>query len=332
MLERAVFMCKFHVPFYLGVKRCYLQVLERAVFMCKFHRGLDTSTLTDRFNYTVQEQMRSHFGQENHASWDLSLCPVPVRLTRVKTGFAHVGFLESDAVRAVQKYMDVAAKRGQDMAGPLFLTSRGAPVNSAWVKTHFARLAERSGVQKAGGVNATGRRINRVRSHELRDLLKSTLIESGCRTDVADHVIGHSPGDSYEKQAILYPRTMGTEYAKAATRLNIFTRLAASVSGNDGNAELQKRLEQWDAKMAELERRVDGMAAALMRGSGAAPAMRQAGIGEALQVRSRSADWDAARSPAAAERLEFSCMECGLVHPRSECPACGSTHRRLFEP
>ena len=67
-------------------------VLERAVFMCKFHRGLDTSTLTDRFNYTVQEQMRSHFGQENHASWDLSLCPVPVRLTRVKTGFAHVGF------------------------------------------------------------------------------------------------------------------------------------------------------------------------------------------------------------------------------------------------
>jgi len=36
-------------------------------------------------------------------------------------------------------------------------------------------------------------------SHELRDLLKSTLIDCGTRIDVADHVIGHKPKDSYEK-------------------------------------------------------------------------------------------------------------------------------------
>ena len=55
----------------------------------------------------------------------------------------------------------------------------------------------------------------------MRDLLKSTLIDSGCRPDVADHVIGHAPKDSYEKQAFLYPENVRTEFAKASDRINV---------------------------------------------------------------------------------------------------------------
>ena len=59
----------------------------------------------------------------------------------------------------------------------------------------------------------------------LRDLLKSTLIVSGCAQYAADHVLGHSPNDSYEKQAMLYPEKMRSEYAKASGLLNIFTNI-----------------------------------------------------------------------------------------------------------
>ena len=45
----------------------------------------------------------------------------------------------------------------------------------------------------------------KIHSHEVRDLLKSTLIVSGCAQYVAEHVLGHAPRDSYEKQASLYP-------------------------------------------------------------------------------------------------------------------------------
>jgi len=43
---------------------------------------------------------------------------------------------------------------------------------------------------------------------------------------VADHVIGHSPKDSYEKQAVLYPESITCEFAKASHRINIFTGVA----------------------------------------------------------------------------------------------------------
>ena len=59
----------------------------------------------------------------------------------------------------------------------------------------------------------------------LRDLLKSTLIVSGCAQYAADHVLGHSPNDSYEKQVMLYPEKMRSEYAKASGLLNIFTNI-----------------------------------------------------------------------------------------------------------
>ena len=52
----------------------------------------------------------------------------------------------------------------------------------------------------------SGSTVCKIHSHEVRDLLKSTLLVSGCAQYAADHVLGHAPRDSYEKQAVLYPR------------------------------------------------------------------------------------------------------------------------------
>lgn len=79
----------------------------------------------------------------------------------------------------------------------------------------FERVARDAGVRVR-----IGKEYN-MSQHEMRDLLKSTLISSGCRYDAADHAIGHKPKDSYEKQAILYPETMRAEYAKAAEKINV---------------------------------------------------------------------------------------------------------------
>ena len=43
------------------------------------------STFADRFNYEAWEQITKWFGSENHNSWDLTKCPVPISLIRIKT-------------------------------------------------------------------------------------------------------------------------------------------------------------------------------------------------------------------------------------------------------
>ena len=76
-------------------------------------------------------------------------------------------------------------------------------------------------------------RVYKIHSHEVRDLLKSTLLVSGCAQYAADHVLGHSPRDSYEKQAALYPEKLRSEYAKASGRLNIFSSIERHLKGAD---------------------------------------------------------------------------------------------------
>ncbi len=112
---------------------------------------------------------------------------------------------------------------------PLFLNKFKRPITSEWIFESFSRIAKRAGIQEF--VEFNGKKQYKMDSHELRDLLKSTLIDSGCRMDVADHVIGHKPRDSYEKQATLYPETLRKEYAKASKRLNIFTKFTSVVNG-----------------------------------------------------------------------------------------------------
>jgi len=224
-------------------------VTQKAVMICKFHRGLDTSTLVDRFNFRVWEQLVKFFGTEIYTKWDLDLCPVPIKLMRIKKDFIHTGFLDRDAIDSIQTYLDYRFKKtGKPMqeGEPLFLNVKNEPITPSWVRRSFSKLAETAGIQrKLRGYNLRAR--YEKDSHEFRDLLKSTLIDCGARYDVADHVIGHMPKDSYEKQAILYPESMRNEFMKASAKLNIFSNISKWMKGDQNQAlirDVEKRIKE----------------------------------------------------------------------------------------
>jgi len=231
------------------------KITEKAVFLCKFHRGLDTSTLVDRFNFQAFEQIAKYFGNTDHNAWDLEQCPVPVILVRAKTDFRHTGFLDRDAIETLQKYLDhrLEKTRQQIKAGkPLFLTKYNHPITKSWVDRSFDKLATNAGLQrKLKGYQFMKMYI----SHELRDLLKSTLIACGTSQDVADHCIGHKPKNSYDKQHILYEDYLRDEFSKASSKLNLFTNISHSLKGSVPNESLNRKivdLENTVEKLVEI--------------------------------------------------------------------------------
>ena len=232
-----------------------IQVIEKAVFLCKFHRGLDNSTFADRFNFEAWNQLVYFFGTANFRKWNLQKCPVPIKLHRVKTDYQHMGFLDVDAVMAIQSYLKIrptvktlsnthtlkkqskSVTHNSKFKQPLFIDTFGNPISSNWITRRFKKLSKQAFSSQK---NNTGVQNSDCASHELRDLLKSTLIDSGCRPDVADHVIGHSPKDSYEKQALLYPDSLRLEFSKCSNRINFLSK-----SNLKSNAVL-KKTDQYD--------------------------------------------------------------------------------------
>ena len=320
-----------------------MSIRDKALFLTKFHRGLDTSTLADRFNYTAFDQIAAHMGSDNPASWDLDKCPVPIVLTRVKTNFKHLGFLERDAVAANiewiaerERLTGTALHRGDGNA--LYLNHDGGAVTSEWIGAQFRKISIRVGLCrkiKGGGLTSTRR------SHQLRHLLKSTLIDAGCRIDVADHVIGHAPKDTYEKQAALYPDSLRREYAKAASKINIFTNFEASIDGGDDIHRLRAEVESDRNKLkAVLEaassgkNRIPGA-----EDDGAIPGPMAKMLAALQEDVRRLEEREAARVAAAAAvgdgggggaTGEYQCIPCSLVHSSAACPACGSAERRMY--
>lgn len=233
-------------------------ITQKAVFLCKFQRGLDTTTLCDRFNFQAWDQLVNYFGIDQYLKWDLSKCPAPIKLTRMKTDFPHIGFLDRDALVSVQKYLDYRyEKTGKAMqeGQPIFLNSKNQPIREKWVRKSFSRIAKTSGVQKR--LNRKGAIRYEKDSHELRDLLKSTLLDCNVRPDVADHVIGHKQKDSYEKQAMLYPENMRKEYAKASKMLNIFSKFSNLLKGGEDPEEMRGRIITLETNLAKISRRLE---------------------------------------------------------------------------
>jgi rubrerythrin len=297
-------------------------ITEKAVFLCKFQRGLDASTLADRFNFQALEQINKYFKTDNHVSWNLDLCPVPVKLIRMKTGFLHMGFLDGDAIEALQDYLDFIKSKNIILDKALFVNKFGNPISDSWITRHFFNLTVRSGIQEINPNFNRGFRYA-IGSHELRDLLKSTLIDSGCRIDVADHVIGHMPKDSYEKQTKLYPETMRKEYAKASKRLNIFTKFTSIVNGTDDADELKLQLKD------VLEKRLDDEAERIRSEKFAIEQQRQVNqlqntVNDLLKKENK-------RTRQEEKPLDFCCISCELVHDKESCPACGSKQRKIYE-
>ena len=238
-------------------------LVQKSVFICKFQRGLDSTTLVDRFNFQAWEQLVKWFGTSNYEGWDLSKCPVPIKLTRMKTDFTHTGFLDQDAIISIQELVKtrelIDESDVMENGKPLFLNKAGKPIDAHWISNTFNKLAVRSGIQTklSGYKNKT--KFSKT-SHELRDLLESTLLDCGVRPDVVEHVTGHKPKDSYEKQASLYPESLRREFAKAQKRINIFTNLSNFVRKGDETQDLhnqlailEKRIRDNDTTKIELE-------------------------------------------------------------------------------
>ena len=295
-------------------------VTDKAMFMCMFQRGLDLSTTIDRFNYDAWEQIVKHFGGADYDMWDLSRCPVPISLVRVKTDFKHLGYLDRDAISALIPYLKYRHKlMGKPMSSdqPLFVTSSRTPIQHSWLHRRFIIIGNRAEIIQTkvyGGKNRAG-------PHEMRDLLKSTLIVAGCRADVADHVIGHKPKDSYEKQHILYPESMRQEFAKASSVINIFTRFQDLTSNGDDVYKIKAELASKIADIEELSLKVQRLQEREQSNNITSNTISS----ETNEIRSTDITNNESKQP-----LEFCCISCKLVHDQMICPSCGSRLRRIF--
>ena len=220
----------------------------KTVMLIKLHSGMDSSTFADRFNYEGYPQIVKYFKTDDHKSWNLEKCPIPIKLVRVKTNVQHTTFLERDAITQLQRYLTWKdTKYGRhDPSKPLFVTHRGVPINSEWISRHFSEVAVRAGMQEK-----VSPMVYKMRAHSVRHLLKSTLIRYGCKSYVADHVLGHAPKDTYERQAVLYPEALRAEYAKASPYLNIFSKVESVLN-------TAKDPESQDARIRELEAQAAG--------------------------------------------------------------------------
>ena len=222
-------------------------IMMRTIMLVKFHSGMDSSTLTDRFNYEGYSQIVRYFKTDDHAMWNLDLCPVPIKLVRVKTHVQYTTFLERDAIAQLQKYLTwKEAKYGRhDPSKPLFVTKQNVPIYSEWISRHFSEVAVRAGVQEK-----VSHKLYKIRAHNVRYLLKSTLKTYGCASYAADHVLGHAPRDTYEKQAILYPKNLRAEYAKASSHLNIFSKVDSILNTAKDPASQDARIRELEAQAA----------------------------------------------------------------------------------
>ncbi|PBO84881.1 MAG: hypothetical protein COA77_07270 [Thaumarchaeota archaeon] len=232
-------------------------LVQKSALLCKFHRGLDTSTLIDKFNFEAWEQLVNCFGTENYKKWDVKLCPVPIKLTRMKTSYQHTGFLDKDAIDVLVKYLDYRKKQtGNEMSEDqaIFLTEKKKPITKEWVMTTMKKLRKNAGLDdKLSGYRATRYRIN---SHEFRDLLKSVLMDCEVRPDVCEHLIGHKPKDTYEKQTTMFSKTLQKEYSKASRRINIFSNFSSMAKGESNTDVMNEKMEKLQQNMEKMQKRI----------------------------------------------------------------------------
>ena len=222
-------------------------IMMKAIMLIKLQSGMDSSTLTDCFNYEGYPQIVKYFKTDDHKSWNLDLCPVPITLVRVKTDVRYTTFLEHDAIAQLQRYLTwKEGKYGkQGQSKPLFMTKQNTPIHSIWLSTCFSQVAVRAGMQEK-----ISHKVYKMQAHKVRHLLKSTLITYGCAPYAAEHVLGHAPRDAYEKSAILYPKNLRAEYAKASSHINIFSKVESNLNTSDDPESLHARIKELEAQAA----------------------------------------------------------------------------------
>ena len=71
--------------FYRMLQKGKPGIMMHTIMLITLQSGMDSSTFTDRFNYEGYSQIVKYFKTDDHKSWNLEMCPVPIRLVRVKT-------------------------------------------------------------------------------------------------------------------------------------------------------------------------------------------------------------------------------------------------------
>ena len=235
--------------FYKMLQNGRPSIMMRTIMLIKLQSGMDSATFTDRFNYEGYGQIVKYFNTDNCGSWNLSMCPVPIKTVRVKTGIPYTTFIDHDAVVQLQEYLAwKEAKHGRhDENKPLFVTKRDRPIYSSWLSTNFSEVAVRAGIQAS-----VSNHVFKMRAHAVRHLLKSLLNASGCKQYAADHILGHAPRDAYEKQAILYPKELRAEYAKVSSRINIISKVESNLNSPMDSESQEARIRELEAEVREL--------------------------------------------------------------------------------
>ena len=70
-------------------------------------------------------------------------------------------------------------------------------------------------------------------------------------------MLGHKAKDPYTGPAELFPRRLREEYAKASHKINVLSKAAFSVDGEDPAEAAEKALKESKVKVEVLEKRVN---------------------------------------------------------------------------
>jgi uncharacterized coiled-coil protein SlyX len=172
---------------------------------------------------------------------------------RVKTGKQYYTFISSDAVKALQSWMNIRQTlTGQAMSAgaPIFITNQKTAVAKAMLSSLFNRLAFASGleVRKYGRASEVRYRFH---SHELRDTFRSACTMAGVAYAVSEFLIGHEIDKlHYDKSPSVYPDHFRNEYMKVEGYVNIFSAQALGM----------KKLAELETKITEKDKVIESLA------------------------------------------------------------------------
>jgi integrase len=225
---------------------------EKAMYLIMLQGGLDRATFTEYFNLYAWPQICKQLGSETPDNWDLTRVPVRVDLVRVKTGKQYYSFISTDAVKALQAWMNIrqsltgtAMRNGE----PIFITLQKTPVTKDMMSGLFNRLAIRSGleVRKFGKPSEVRYRFH---PHELRDTFRTACTVAGIAFPVCEFLIGHEIDKlHYDKSPDVYPEHFRNEYLKVESYVNVFSSQAVGI----------KKLGELEAKISEKDKVIESL-------------------------------------------------------------------------
>ncbi len=246
---------------------------DRAIILTLFQGGLDESTLCGMKYADVSRILDSKDE------------PFKLELFREKAGVDYYTFLGKDASNALRAYLRDLTSRGVMLKAqsPLWITEKKEPLNSYSVEKIMREAARRSGL--VDGEN-NGKDQNPAGSHALRESFSSILINNGVPDSVTDFWQGHSTemSEAYkgarfnelramylDKERFLSIGTSESELAAITEkRIEGFEQTYSTIAGQlrsenqelrSENAEMKAKIAKLDLTLAEIQRRLDKLAA-----------------------------------------------------------------------